>query len=89
MAQRLSWPREYGGRGLRNAFFDTWAGRLDELADDEAAARELREAREAEDFATAYVYAGQGVGLLSEERSAAEVLADFARAEELLRRTSG
>jgi nitronate monooxygenase len=89
VAQRLSWPQEYGGRGLRNAFFDTWADRLDELADDDAAARQLREAREAEDFDTAYVYAGQGVGLLTEERSAAEVLADFARAEELLRRATG
>ena len=89
VAQRLSWPQEYGGRGLRNAFFDTWADRLDELANDDAAARELREAREAEDFDTAYVYAGQGVGLLTEERAAAEVLADFARAEELLRRVTG
>jgi nitronate monooxygenase len=86
VALRLAWPEEYGGRGLRNAYFDRWEGRLDELARDDAAAAELRAAQQAQDFDTAYVYAGQGAGLLSEERSVAEVLAGLARAEELLRR---
>ena len=86
VALRLAWPEEYGGRGLRNAYFDRWEGRLDELARDDAAAAELRAAQQAQDFDTAYVYAGQGTGLLSEERSVAEVLAGLARAEELLRR---
>ena len=86
VALRLAWPEEYGGRGLRNAYFDRWEGRLDELARDDAAAAELRAAQQTQDFDTAYVYAGQGAGLLSEERSVAEVLAGLARAEELLRR---
>jgi nitronate monooxygenase len=86
VAQRLGWPEEYGGRALRNAFFDRWAGRLEELASDEAAAQELAEARAAEDYDTAYLYAGQGVGLLREERLAADVLRELAGAEELLRR---
>ena len=34
----------------------------------------------------AYLYAGQGVGLLDRERSVAEVLGDLSRAEDLLRR---
>ena len=83
---RLGWPAEYGGRGLRNAYFDRWADRLDALAADDDAARELAEARAAGDYDTAYLYAGQGVGLLREERSAADVLRDLAGAEELLRR---
>ncbi|QWZ10751.1 nitronate monooxygenase [Nocardioides panacis] len=86
VAQRLAWPPEFGGRALRNAYFDRWQHRLDELATDDAAARELTEAQAAQDHDTAYVYAGQGAGLLREERSVAEVLADLAGAEALLRR---
>ena len=86
VAQRLGWPPEYGGRGLRNAYFDRWHDRLDDLAHDDEAAAELASAREDQDFDTAYVYAGQGVGLLTEERTAADVLAELGRAEELLRR---
>lgn len=86
VAQRLPWPEEFGGRGLRNAYFDRWADRLDELATDDAAAAELSEAQREQDLDVAYVYAGQGAGLLSEERSVADVLADLAGAEDLLRR---
>jgi nitronate monooxygenase len=86
VAQRLDWPPEFGGRALRNRFFDTWSERLDELAGDDEAAAQLARARADQDLETAYVYAGQGVGLLAEERSAADVLADFATAEKLLRR---
>ena len=86
VAQRLGWPPEYGGRALRNPYFDRWRDRLDELATDDAAAEELARARLDGDLDTAYVYAGQGVGGLTEERSAADVLADLGRAEELLRR---
>ncbi|MFI6298534.1 NAD(P)H-dependent flavin oxidoreductase [Nonomuraea sp. NPDC050790] len=88
VAQRLSWPWEYGGRALRNRFFDTWHGREDELARDEQAAARLREARAAGDYDTAYIYAGQAAGMVREERPAAAVVADFAGAEALLRRWS-
>ncbi len=86
VALRLAWPEEYGGRGLRNAFFDRWQGRLEELATDDEAAAELRHAQSVGDHDTAYVYAGQGAGLLTAERSAAEVLEELAGAEDLLRR---
>ena len=86
VAQRLGWPEEYGGRALRNAYFDRWRNRLDELRDDEDAAAELETARREQDLDTAYVYAGQGVGLLDRESSVADVLAELARAEDLLRR---
>lgn len=85
VAQQLGWPEVYGGRALRNAFFDTWQGRLGELAHDGAAHRALAEARAGGDYDTAYLYAGQGVGLLRQERSAAEVLHELADAERLLR----
>jgi nitronate monooxygenase len=86
LAQRLAWPAEYGGRALRNAFFDRWAGHEEELAADERAPGELTAARRADDFDTAYIYAGQAVGMVRRQRTAADVVADFAAAEELLGR---
>jgi nitronate monooxygenase len=46
VGQRLAWPPQYGGRALRNEFFDRWVGREDELAAVDVAAGELRTARE-------------------------------------------
>ncbi|MFC4116855.1 NAD(P)H-dependent flavin oxidoreductase [Nonomuraea zeae] len=86
VAQRLDWPPEFGGRALRNAFFDRWDGREEELAADEGAPAELAAARRADDFDTAYVYAGQAVGMVRELRTAAEVVGEFAGAEKLLSR---
>jgi nitronate monooxygenase len=89
IGQRLAWPPEYGGRALRNAFFDRWVGREDELAVDDAAAAELTAARAAGDFDVSGVYAGQGVSLLQGERAAADVVAELAGAESLLERAAG
>ena len=86
---RQAWPPEYGGRALRNAFFERWEGREDELAQDEQAHARLREAFRERDFDTAVLYAGQAVGLVTEERGAAEVVAELARGEDLLRSYRG
>ena len=32
VGQRLGWPRQYGGRALRNGFFERWVGREDECS---------------------------------------------------------
>ena len=88
VAQRLGWPPEYGGRALRNAFFERWEGREEELARDDAAAQELTAAQSRGDLDVGYVYAGQGVGMLLQERPVAEVMSDLAGAEALLRRTA-
>jgi nitronate monooxygenase len=82
---RQAWPPEYGGRALRNRFFEQWEGREQELAEDEGAQAELMAAVERHDFEKAVIYAGQAVGLVRAPRSAGEVVADFARASELLR----
>ncbi len=89
VGQRLDWPPEYGGRALRNAFFDRWVGREDALAVDDAAAAELSAARQRGDLDVTAVYAGQGVGLLRGERTAADVVHELAGAEELLRTAAG
>jgi nitronate monooxygenase len=85
-ASAAGWPAEFGGRAVRNEFFETWQGREVELAADEAAMRRFRSARQAVDLGAMAVYAGQGVGLLDgTRRPAAEVVADLARVGELLR----
>jgi nitronate monooxygenase len=87
IAQRIGWPPEYGGRALANDFTRRWAGREQELAGDEQARQRLAAARERDDYDTAYIYAGQGVGLVTAERPAAAVVRDLAAgAEDLLRR---
>src|SRR5215218_9078657 len=55
VGQRLAWPPEYGGRALRNAFFERWEGREADLALDDAAYQELVAARAAQDLDTAPV----------------------------------
>ena len=80
VAQRAAWPPEYGGRALRNRFFDTWVGREDELGADEGALAEYAAGQRNQDFDVAVIYAGQGAALLGAESSAAEVVAGFANA---------
>lgn len=79
VAQRAAWPREYGGRALRNPFFEAWQGREDELAADDATLAVYAEAQRAGDYDIAVIYAGQGASLLTSESAAADVVADFAR----------
>lgn len=77
VAQQAAWPPEYGGRALRNRFFNQWAGREDELAADSVALNQYAAARRSRDFDVAVIYAGQGVALLQSETTAAEVVAGF------------
>jgi nitronate monooxygenase len=89
VGQRLAWPPEYGGRALRNGYFDRWVGHEDDLAGDDAAAAELAAARRHGDVDVAPVYAGQGAALLRDERAAADVVRELAGAAALLERAAG
>jgi nitronate monooxygenase len=84
IAQGIGWPPGYPGRALANDFWRRWAGREDELAANPDAAEQFAAARRSGDYDVAYVYAGQGVGLLRAERSAAAVVADMAAEAEAL-----
>jgi nitronate monooxygenase len=86
LAQRVGWPPEYGGRSLRNQFFEEWQDREHDLAHDDAAAERYAAAAKELDFDTAVIYAGQGAALLRKETSAADVVTGFRAAEDLLRR---
>jgi nitronate monooxygenase len=77
-ASRAGWPDEFGGRALRNAYFAAWEGREEELkADDPGHADFVAGVRAADPTRTS-IYAGQGVGALTGQPTAAEVLNSFA-----------
>lgn len=93
IAQRLAWPDRFGGRALANEFTRSWEGRDADLAAEVGAAEEvtaaMARARAGGDVAMAPVYCGQGVGQIRVDVPAAQVVADLARAEELLRAAAG
>ena len=87
IAQGIPWPPDYRGRALVNAYLDRWHGHEVELADAPQARAQVADAKEAGDYDTAFIYAGQGVGSLTRERTAAEVITEITEgAEALLRR---
>lgn len=87
VAQEIPWPAPYAGRALANAFTDRWHGREDALQADAHAAGRLAAAKASDDYDVAYLYAGQGVGTVTAERPAAEVVeAIAAQARALLTR---
>jgi nitronate monooxygenase len=73
MGRGIPWPPEFGGRALRTAYAERWHGREDELA------------RVREPMDESAVWAGQAAGLVTTERAAADIVAELAQAEDLLR----
>jgi nitronate monooxygenase len=84
-ASRAGWPDEFGGRALRNAFFDTWEGHEEELKGKDSAHELWVQGSKAADPARASIYAGQGVGTLTGQPTAAEVVSGFATYGDYLR----
>ncbi|WP_324739694.1 nitronate monooxygenase [Tsuneonella sp. CC-YZS046] len=73
--RRKNWPKAYDFRALRNAMHREWEGRLEELKCDPVAARAQYDAAlKAGDFSVAHVPVGEGVGLIQDVPSAAELL---------------
>ncbi len=86
VAQGLAWPPQYPGRALRNRFTDQWHTRIDELPQASEARQQLAEAIASKNYDLAYIYAGQAVGLVTHQQSAAEVIQQLGDgAERLLR----
>ncbi|HEY2692362.1 MAG TPA: nitronate monooxygenase, partial [Streptosporangiaceae bacterium] len=87
IVQQIPWPPEFGGRALANAFSGAWLGREAELETDQPAQAQFAADRDRKDYDQMVLYAGQGVGLVTEERSATAVVAEIsAGAEKLLHR---
>ncbi|MFW0789174.1 NAD(P)H-dependent flavin oxidoreductase [Gordonia sp. CPCC 205333] len=80
VAQRFDWPTIYGGRALSNDFTAQWAERVTELEADvpDAMTAQMKQARVQGDTAMAPVYAGESAGLVTEHRTAAQVVDSFA-----------
>lgn len=84
-ASGARWPREFGERALRNEFHGIWEGRDEELSASPDALRTMELARLRDDVDITCVDAGQGVGMLTSELPAIDILKEFARASDLLR----
>lgn len=74
VALGYSWPCKFDERVLRNDFWLRWSGRVDDLVAERPACEELAAALSTGDYRLANIDAGQGVGLLTEIRPAAEVI---------------
>ncbi|GAC1473406.1 MAG: hypothetical protein PVSMB5_24540 [Ktedonobacteraceae bacterium] len=86
IAQGIPWPAEYPGRALRNRFADQWQARSAALAQDKEARSQLSQAIASKDYDLAYLYAGEAVGLVTQQRPAAAVIQDLGDgAEQLLK----
>ena len=76
-----AWPAEFGGRALRHPYAAKWHGREDELR------------ANPEPIDGPVVWAGQAAGLVGAPRTAADIVAELAKAEtylaEIGRRTDG
>lgn len=86
VAQGLAWPERWPGRALVNEFSRSWHGREDELRQDAAACQRVLDARRDNDLEQAPLYAGESVGLVTDERPATDVVRELAAdAERALR----
>lgn len=75
LVQGIPWPPQYPGRALRNRFAETWHGREGDLVADLPHVREAFEAaRQAADYETMVVYAGQAAGQIEDLVPAAELM---------------
>jgi nitronate monooxygenase len=86
VAEGVAWPERWPGRALVNDFSRSWHGRESELVDDAEARALVVEGRRSGDPRHGPVYAGEAVGLVTAERSAADVVRELtADAERALR----
>jgi nitronate monooxygenase len=82
IARGSSWPREYTGRTLTHPFHDQWRDREDELAASPQAWGDYERGVAAGDLPPEPVWASQGVDLITDLPSAAEVVAWLAAGAE-------
>lgn len=78
LVRRLDWPPMYTARALTNAFLDTWHGKEAELtASLPEAVAAFQAALAAEDFDTAGILVGEGVGRIRDIQPAASIVEDM------------
>jgi nitronate monooxygenase len=88
--QDKSWPAEFRARALRNPFGAKWTGHEEQLVAGTEPRLAFEQARAAEDYDIAHVYAGQSVGLLSTIQPAGTIVSNIEmQARELLTAVGG
>ncbi|HLZ62898.1 MAG TPA: nitronate monooxygenase [Ktedonosporobacter sp.] len=89
VAQGLAWPAQYPGRALRNQFTQRWHSQIETLPEAKEARQELAEAVASKNYDLAYIYAGEAVGVVTQQRPAGTVIRDLGEgAEQWLRERS-
>ncbi|AWT57652.1 NAD(P)H-dependent flavin oxidoreductase [Mycolicibacterium smegmatis] len=85
-----AWPRHYSGRVLHNDFVRTWHNREDQLAQQLPQVRaEFQAAVHAQDYTTANMIIGEGIGLIQEVQPVADIMHSMvSQAHQLLSRTA-
>jgi hypothetical protein len=79
------WFTKYPERVLRNEFWERWQGREEQLSADPKAISEFKASRASGNSGSTHVDAGQGVGRLTQVRTASDVVSEMcAGAVELL-----
>jgi nitronate monooxygenase len=79
------WPTKYPERVLRNEFWERWQGREEQFSADPEAISDFKASRASGDPGSAQVDAGQGVGRITQVRTASDVVSRMcAGAVELL-----
>ncbi len=86
VAQGLAWPAQYPARALRNRFTEQWHSHTDDLLHADDARQQLKEAIASKNYELAFIYAGEAVGLVTQQQSAGDVIHQLGDgAEQLLR----
>jgi nitronate monooxygenase len=87
LAQGLAWPEQFPGRALRNRFTEEWNPRPEALPSNDQARKHLVAAIKERDYEVAFIYAGQAIGLLTQQQPAGDIIRDLGDgAEDVLRR---
>ena len=90
VGQRIPWPPQYPGRALRNRFSEQWHQQIEALAHNQEAQQQLTQAIASENYDIAYLYAGEAVGMVTQQQPAAAIIQQLGEgAEQLLRNRTG
>jgi nitronate monooxygenase len=87
LAQGFAWPEQFPGRALRNRFTQEWDSQPEKLPTDTQAQQQLAEAIKARDYEVAVIYAGQAVGLVTQQQPAGDIIRGLGDGAEHLLRT--
>ena len=85
IARGLDWPAEYTGRAISNRFSSIWHGREEELSKkSDEVAQAYEAARREGDLETLALFAGEGIDLVRDTPSAADIVKRMVSEAEVL-----